>query len=96
MRIQPYMERPDPMAPQPKGKFLTVIVLVVVIVIAGYYVLNAPDKRDAGQKISDAINELPNGVDKAARQLKDRTPGEKLEDAAKDKEADIKKATNQQ
>ncbi len=70
--------------------------LVIVIGVIGYYVLNAPDRRDGGQKIADAINELPNGVDKASRQLKDRTPGEKLGDAAKDAGDDLKKATNQQ
>lgn len=84
------------MAGQSQNKFLTIAVLAVVIGIIGYYVLNAPDRRDPGQKISDAVNALPNGVDKAARQLQDRTPGDKLSDAAKDKEDDIKKATNQQ
>ena len=84
------------MTTQSQGKFILMAGLAVIIGVAGYYILNAPDKRDAGQKISDAINELPNGVDKASRQLKDRTPGEKLSDAAKDEGDDIKKATNQQ
>lgn len=59
--------------------------LVAVIGIVGYYVLNAPDQRSAGEKIGDAID-----------QLGDRTPGEKLGDAVKDAGDDIKKATNQQ
>lgn len=84
------------MTTQPQGKFLVTVGLVVVIGIIGYYVLNAPDRRSAGDKIGDAINELPNGVDKASRQLEDRTPGEKLSDAAKDAGDDLKKATNQQ
>ncbi|MDE3016490.1 MAG: hypothetical protein KGI29_06175 [Pseudomonadota bacterium] len=84
------------MSQQPQGKTLLVMGLVTVIGIVGYYVLNAPDRRDDGQKIADAINALPNGVDKASRQLKDRTPGEKLGDAAKDAGDDLKKATNQQ
>ena len=81
---------------QPKASFLPIAAIAVIVAVIGFYVLGAPDRRDEGQKISDAINELPNGVDKAARQLKDRTPGEKLGDAARDAGDDIKKATNQQ
>ncbi len=78
------------------GKFLVTAALVMVIGIVGYYILTAPDKRNAGEKLSDAINELPNGVDKASRQLENRTPADKLNDAAKDAGDDLKKATNQQ
>ena len=81
---------------QSSTKLFITILIVAAIGVAGYYVLNAPDQRTAGQKISDAVEELPNGVDKAARQLEDRTPGEKLEDAAEDAGDDLKKATNQQ
>ena len=76
-------------------KFLPVVAIVLVIAIIGYYVLNTPDRRDAGQKIGDAINELHNGPDKAARQLESRTPGDKLQDVVKDKKEDVKKAINQ-
>ena len=78
------------------GKYLLILCLIVVVGLVGYSVLNAPDRRSAGDKIGDAVNELPNGVDKAARQLEDRTPGEKLDDAAKDAGDDLKKAINQQ
>lgn len=78
------------MTMQPQVKFLAAAVLVAVIAIAGYYMLNAPDRRSASEKIGDAADELTNGADKAARQLKDRTPGEKLKDAAKDTRDDIK------
>ena len=80
---------------QSSQKFFVTVALVVVVAIVALYVLNAPDRRNAGEKIGDAINELPNGVDKAARQLEDRTPGEKLGDAVKDVGDDIKKSTNQ-
>lgn len=73
-----------------------IAVLTVFVAVIGYYILNAPDNRNAGEKVSDAINELPKGVDKAARQLEDRTPGEKLGDVVKDAGDDAKKATNQQ
>ena len=78
------------------GKFLVTIALFAVIGIVGYYILNAPDRRSDGQKISDAVSELPNGVNKASRQLENRTPADKLNDAAKDAGDDLKKATNQQ
>ncbi len=58
--------------------------------------MTAPDKRDPGQKIGDAVNELHNGPEKAARQLESRTPGDKLQDAVKDEKKDIKKSLNQQ
>jgi len=77
-------------------KFISITVTALVVIILGYYVLNAPDQRTAGQKIGDAVQELPNGPDKAARQLEDRTPGQKLQDAAHDEKQDIKKDLNQQ
>ncbi len=80
---------------QPKLNILLVTVLVLALGVIGYYMLNAPDKRDAGEKISDAIDALPKGLDKATDQLKDRTPGQKLEDIAKDAGTDAKKAINQ-
>lgn len=81
---------------QSLGKTLLMFGLIAVAGLVAYSVLNAPDTRSPGDKISDAINELPNGVDKAARQLEDRTPADKLNDAAKDAGDDLKKATNQQ
>ena len=84
------------MATNSSTKFLPMALVVVVVAIVGYFILTAPDRRSGGEKVADAINELPNGVDKAARQLENRTPGEKLSDAAKDAGDDVKKATNQQ
>ena len=78
------------------GKVLLIVAAITVVAVVGYTVLYAPDTRTDGQKIGDAINELPNGVDKAARQLEDRTPADKLKDAASDAGEDLKKATNQQ
>lgn len=78
-----------------KGKLLPVIIIGLIALI-GYYLLNAPDRRDPGQKIGDAVNELHNGPVKAARQLENRTPGEKLQDVIQDEKHDIKKSINQQ
>lgn len=83
------------MTKQPQIKFLMIAAIAVAVAIAGYYVLTAPDRRSPGEKIDDAIHELPQGVDKAARQLENRTPGEKLDDAAKDASEDLEKAANQ-
>ena len=78
------------------GKYLLIFCFAAVAGLIGYSVLNAPDRRSAGDKVGDAINELPNGIDKAARQLENRTPGDKLKDAAEDVGDDLKKTTNQQ
>jgi hypothetical protein len=78
------------------GKYILVFAFIAVFGIILYSILNAPDRRSDGEKIGDAINELPNGVDKAARQLEDRTPADKLHDAAKDTGDEIRKSTNQQ
>lgn len=83
------------MATLPQDKFMIAAVLGIAIVIGGYYVLSTPDTRNTGEKLSDAINEMPNGIDKAARQLEDRTPAEKLGDVAEDAGEDLKKSINQ-
>jgi len=66
-----------------QGKSMLMFGLVAIAVVIGFYVLNAPDQRSAGDKIGDAIN-----------QLGDRTPGEKLGDAVEGAGADLKKATD--
>jgi hypothetical protein len=78
-----------------KDKLLPAVAVGLIVAVIGYFILNTPDRRDPGQKISDAINELHNGPDKAARQLEDRTPGDKLQDAVHDEKNEIKKAINQ-
>jgi hypothetical protein len=84
------------MTEKTSNNFLLTASLVLIFAIGAYYVLNAPDRRNAGEKMSDAINELPNGLDKAGRQLESRTPADKLGDAVKDAGNEIKKSTNQQ
>jgi hypothetical protein len=63
---------------------LIALLLVILVAVGSYAVMTMPDRRTPTQKLGDAIHELPQGVDKAARQLEDRTPGEKLGDAIKD------------
>lgn len=71
-----------------KGTIIGIIVAILVVV-AGYVVLTKPDQRNGFEKVGDAVSELPNGVDNAARELEDRTPGERIVD-------DVKDATNTQ
>ena len=74
---------------------MLIFAAVLVLGALSYYVLTTPDRRSAGQKIGDAVDALPDGMNKASRELENRTPAEKLGDAAKDIGKDIKKATNQ-
>jgi len=60
------------------------ILLVIAIGIAGYYMLTAPDEHNGVQKLGDAIHELPEGADNAARELKSRTPLQRMGDGIDD------------
>lgn len=71
---------------------VTLIVLAAVILIVTAF-LKMPDQRTTGQRVGDAIDTLPQGLDKASQQLEKRTPGEKLGDAVKDAGENIKKNT---
>lgn len=77
------------------GSFLVIAAVVAILAVGGYFVLNAPDQRTTGEKIGDAVDQLPNGVDKAARELEDRSPGERLGDAIKDTGDKVKESTDQ-
>jgi Sec-independent protein translocase protein TatA len=76
------------------NKLIIGAVTILVIAAVAYGVLTMPDKRNAMEKIGDAIHDLPKGADKAERQLEDRTPGQKLGDAVKDAGDKIKDNTN--
>ncbi len=71
--------------------FLFVIILFVAGILV-YYTFNIPERRSPGRKIGDAINELDSGAKKAARQLEDRTPAEKLEDTVNDAKEKVNNA----
>ncbi len=63
---------------------LFILVVVLALAVVGYAVLTMPDHRSTTEKVGDAIHDLPKGVDKAGRQLEERTPGQKIGDAIKD------------
>jgi hypothetical protein len=69
------------------------LVLVIIIAFAAYDFLTMKDQRSFSDKISDAYHSLGQGPDKAARQLEDRTPGQKLGDGVKDAGDKIKDST---
>jgi len=70
-----------------------ILVGILIVVLLGYGALTMQDHRNTTEKIGDAIHDLPQGVDKAERQLEDRTPGQKLGDAVKDAGDKIKDNT---
>ncbi len=71
-------------------------VAFVALLGLGYMILSMPDQRSMGTKIDNAIEALPQGLDKAAEQLNDRTTGEKIEDAAQNLRNDVNKSLNRQ
>ena len=80
------------MANPNNNKLLTVII-IIIIAIAAYGLLTMPDRRTTTERVGDAIHALPQGVDKAGRELEHRTPGERIGDAVKDAGDDIKRDT---
>lgn len=69
----------------PNNTILALALLAVLAVVA-FALLNMPDRRSPGEKIGDAVDTLAEGegLGKAARELEDRTPAERIGDAAKD------------
>ncbi|MCK9992993.1 MAG: hypothetical protein Dbin4_01513 [Alphaproteobacteria bacterium] len=84
------------MIKQTQARFLAIAAIAIIAGIAGYYLMNAPDRRSTGEKIGDAVDELDRGLGEAAEKLEDRTPAEKLGDAIEDAGDDIKKSTGQE
>ena len=76
------------------NRWTIAVVAIIVIAAVAYGIMTMPDHRTTTEKVGDAIHELPQGADKAARQLEDRTPGEKLGDAVKDTGDKIKDNTS--
>lgn len=66
------------------GKVIIAVVVVLVLALGAFAMLNAPDTRTTGEHIGDAIDNLDNGIDDAARELQDRTPAERMGDEFED------------
>ena len=56
-----------------------------LLAIVAIFLLNMPDKRSGPERVGDAVEALPQGVDKAGDQLEDRNPVEKAGDAIEKK-----------
>lgn len=63
---------------------IIIVVVVLALGLLAYKVLNTREERTMGEKINAAVEKLDEGVDDAARELKDRTPAEKIKDEVKD------------
>jgi hypothetical protein len=78
------------------SKQIIIVIVVIVLGVIGYGLLTMPDHRTTTERIGDAIHDLPQGADKASRQLEDRTPRQKLGDAIKDTGDKVKDNTSDQ
>jgi hypothetical protein len=75
-------------------KTLTIVVVILVLIVA-YVLMATPDKRTVTERVGDAVSELPD-VDRARDQLHDRSPAEKLGDAAREAGEDVKRTVNEE
>lgn len=69
-----------------QSKLITAIAVVAIIVIILLFAsgtLSFKDNRSTTDRVGDAIHALPDGADKAADQLGDRTPGQRVGDQIK-------------
>lgn len=66
-------------------KNFMIIAAIVIVAALAYTVMTTREHRTLGEKMDAAVEKLDDGgIDDAARELKDRTPAEKVEDAVKD------------
>ncbi len=71
-------------------KFIAAILVIALLGAIAWNMYGMPDNRSTGDRIGDAINALPKGVDAASDELKDKGPADKLGDAVKKVGEDIK------
>lgn len=67
-----------------KTGFIVGILVLIVIGLVAYGAMTMPDQRSAGEKIGDAVTQMDEGLDDAARELEDRTPAERVSDEFED------------
>ncbi len=65
-------------------KWVLGAVVIAVVAVGAYAMLTTPDDRTAGEHISDAADNLDEGLDDAARELENRTPAERIGDEVED------------
>jgi biopolymer transport protein ExbB/TolQ len=65
-------------------KTVSLALAAAIVLVVGYNYMNTREHRTLGEKLDAAADHLDDGVDDAARELKDRTPAEKIKDAVDD------------
>ncbi len=64
---------------------IVVVLLTLLVIGTGYIAYNSMhDNRTTGERLSDAADEMSNGLDNAADELKDKSPAEQVGDSVKD------------
>lgn len=58
-------------------------IIAVLAIIAVVVFLNLPDRRTPSEKLGDAVEAVPDGLDKAAGELSDKPPAERAGDSVK-------------
>lgn len=65
-------------------KTAALLAVAVIVAVVAYTAMTTRENRTIGEKLDAAVSKLDDGVDDAARELKDRTPAEKVRDEIKD------------
>jgi hypothetical protein len=79
---------------QPNSNNYLLLAIVAIVAVVALVFLMQP-KETPGTKLENAVEEMADGIDDAADELKpNRTAGEKLGDAVEDAGDSIKDATN--
>lgn len=64
-----------------KAKPFIMIILALAIGFGIYTFMNKADERTALERAADAVKALPEGVDKAAQQLEDKSMADKIQES---------------
>lgn len=62
------------------GSTIAVIIIISAVIIGGLLYYGRSDSRTQGERVGNAIDAVPQGLDKAAAQLQDRTGQERAND----------------
>jgi hypothetical protein len=62
------------------GVAIAIVIVAIVVVLVASGQLTFKDNRSAADRAGDAIRALPDGADKAADQLGDRSTGQRIGD----------------
>lgn len=69
---------------------LMIFLAIAVLAVLAWGFMDMRDERSTGERIGDAVEALPHGVDEAGEQLRDRTPAERLGDKVRETTDEIK------